>query len=149
MFDPAAVERYSYALFQKHLLRGWRFQWVHSKNTAGVCEHLTKTISLSLPIAKLSTFEQVEQTLIHEIAHAIAGPHERHGPIWLGIAQTLGYTGGQYHTGPVPQARWIGTCRRGHRVERHRLTAAARQASCPLCSSTWSAQHLLTWKERR
>lgn len=36
--------------------------------------------------------DQVTDTILHEIAHALAGPAARHGPAWKSIARRLGAT---------------------------------------------------------
>jgi len=36
--------------------------------------------------------EQLTDTILHEIAHALAGPAAKHGPAWKAIARRLGAT---------------------------------------------------------
>ncbi len=36
--------------------------------------------------------EQVRDTVLHEIAHAIAGPEAGHGPLWKATARRIGAT---------------------------------------------------------
>ena len=45
-----------------------------------------------LPYASHNPPEKVLDTLLHEIAHALAGPKARHGPVWKAIAKKLGAT---------------------------------------------------------
>lgn len=146
MVAPEKVEIRVQQLFKKHLLQGWKFAWARGKNTAGTCHHAKRLITLSKPIAELSTMSQVEQTIYHEIAHAIAGHGAGHGPYWLKIAQSIGYQAGQYHEGPTPPPQWLGTCPRGHQVVRHRLTAETqKRSSCAQCSPTYNAAYRYQW----
>lgn len=76
----------------KHGLHGWRFGLARTKRRLGACKHRTKQIEISEYYARHSPAETVLDTLLHEIAHAIAGPGAGHGPAWKAIAIRLGAT---------------------------------------------------------
>jgi predicted SprT family Zn-dependent metalloprotease len=69
---------------------GWRFEWGRGYRTLGTCVYRTKTIRISRPYAEVNEEKQVEQTVIHEVAHAVAGPYAKHGPEWKRVARNLG-----------------------------------------------------------
>lgn len=131
-----------------HLPTPWHFRWDNARRRAGACHHDRSQISMSRYITEMSTLDDAEQTLLHEIAHALCGKRENHGPRWLATARSLGYTGQVRHTGPTPDhlARWIGTCAAGHTVLRYRRPRNM-VASCSQCHPRFNTAFLITWEE--
>ena len=76
----------------KHDLHGWTFGFANTKRRLGVCKYRTKRIEIAEYYAQNSPQESVLDTLLHEIAHAIAGPKAGHGPAWKAIAKRIGAT---------------------------------------------------------
>ena len=76
----------------KHGLHGWSFSFADTKRQLGVCKYGKKRIEIAEYYALNSPQESVLDTLLHEIAHAIAGPAARHGPAWKAVAIRLGAT---------------------------------------------------------
>lgn len=76
----------------KHGLHGWTFGFANTKRRLGVCKYRTKRIEIAEYYALNSPPGTVLDTLLHEIAHAIAGPAARHGPAWKAVALRLGAT---------------------------------------------------------
>lgn len=74
----------------EHGLHGWTFGLAATKRRLGVCKYRTKRIEISEYYALNSPPQTVLDTLLHEIAHAIAGPAARHGPVWKAVAIRLG-----------------------------------------------------------
>jgi predicted SprT family Zn-dependent metalloprotease len=74
----------------KHGLHGWTFRLADAKRQLGVCKYRTKRIEIAEYYALNSPSETVLDTLLHEIAHAIAGPAARHGPHWKAVAIRIG-----------------------------------------------------------
>src|SRR5580658_9496690 len=74
----------------KHGLNGWSFGWADTKRRLGVCKHATKRIEIAEYYALNNPPETVLDTLLHEIAHALAGPGARHGPVWKEVAVRIG-----------------------------------------------------------
>lgn len=88
MFDKQIKE-----LSVKHLsLEGWQLKFGNAKRQAGCTKYNRKIIMLSkLYINSPSTTESdVKNTILHELAHVIAGHSAHHGPIWKTIAIELG-----------------------------------------------------------
>ncbi|HXP48579.1 MAG TPA: SprT-like domain-containing protein, partial [Bacteroidia bacterium] len=65
----------AWKLMEKHELpiKGWRITLDNAKRRFGMCKHGPKIISLSRPLIALNKPQRVEQTILHEIAHALAG----------------------------------------------------------------------------
>ena len=53
--------------------KGWTFVWMKMKRTFGQCWHSKKQILLSWPLTSLNDETTVRDTILHEIAHALAG----------------------------------------------------------------------------
>src|SRR4051794_8526880 len=77
---------------RKHGLHGWTFVLANTKRRLGVCKYRTKRIEVAEFHARNNPPSVVLDTLLHEIAHAIAGPAARHGPAWKAVAIRLGAT---------------------------------------------------------
>jgi hypothetical protein len=74
-------------------LREWRFDWSNSTRNLGDCSHRTKTIRLSLPYTLRLSEAGVRETVLHEVAHALAPPNARsHGREWRALAKLVGAT---------------------------------------------------------
>ncbi|HEY8747772.1 MAG TPA: SprT-like domain-containing protein [Tepidisphaeraceae bacterium] len=64
-----------------HGLWGWTFRFDHARRRFGCCRYRAKAISLSRWLVLLNTPDQVRDTLLHEIAHALT-PGDGHGAKW-------------------------------------------------------------------
>jgi len=84
--------------FLRHGLHDWSFGWARTKRRQGVCKYRSKRIEIAEYYATHNPPEQVIDTLLHEIAHALAGPKARHGPAWKAVAKKLGATPRAYDT---------------------------------------------------
>lgn len=69
---------------------GWRFRWSFSKSAAGCCIHDKKVIELSVHFAEVRTEAMTEDTIRHEIAHALVGRGYGHGWVWKSKAVECG-----------------------------------------------------------
>lgn len=77
-------------LMARHGLADWSFQFHDAEKKLGVCRYREKRIQLSYSHAINGTPDQVTDTILHEIAHALAGQDAGHGPVWKAIARRLG-----------------------------------------------------------
>jgi len=76
----------------KHGLHGWTFALARTKRRLGVCRYRERRIEIAEYYARNSPEASVLDTLLHEIAHAIAGAAAKHGPRWKAVAIRLGAT---------------------------------------------------------
>lgn len=153
MSDLARVRVWANALITHHLDPKfgpgvWTFDFDHAKKRAGLCNFTDHRISVSRYLAAKHDDDEVHQTLLHEVAHALAGPDAAHGPRWKKIARDLGYVGGTTHHGEIAHERapWVGRCPSGH--EHYRFRRPTRTSSCAKCRRGFSPQHLITWTQR-
>ena len=77
---------------RKHGLTLWSFGLAKTKRRQGVCKFRDRRIEIAEYYARHNSREKVLDTLLHEIAHALAGPKAGHGPVWKAIAHQLGAT---------------------------------------------------------
>lgn len=80
---------------------GWVFRFDGAVKRLGQCDHTHRRITVSRHMAGACDDERpLVQTMLHEIAHALAGAGVGHGPAWKAQARAIGYTGGR--TSPNP-----------------------------------------------
>ncbi|MBA4191016.1 MAG: hypothetical protein C0467_23775 [Planctomycetaceae bacterium] len=125
----------------RHNLAGWTFHLADTKRRLGVCKHRSKRIEISEYYAIHNTDEAVWDTLLHEVAHAIAGPEAGHGPVWKAVAVRLGATPRACDNSPdtvVEPGAWQTTCtacnRTHHRYKRPKSLSGYR-CKCPARTS--------------
>ncbi len=84
-----AVTQRAYELMNQYGLSGWRFRFVSTRRRLGVCDYKNRLIGVSLRHAIFGRRAEVTDTILHEIAHVMAGPAAGHGPLWKQIAVRL------------------------------------------------------------
>ncbi len=98
-------------LMAEHGLEGWSFQYDDASARAGVCIFDTKVIGLSLLYCLSSADPELEETILHEIAHALAGPRHQHDRVWKEIARSIGCSGERLCGAPAfAPPRYIVSC---------------------------------------
>lgn len=148
MSDLALVRTQAEVLIRRHLDEEWTFAFDNAKRRAGLCDYTRRRISVSRYLAARFTDGENTQTVLHEIAHALAGPRAGHGPQWRRTAAQIGYVGGATHHGETATelAPWVGTCPAGHIAYRHRRSN--RPTSCARCAPRFDERFLLMWTRR-
>ena len=149
MADLVRVRKWANALIALHLDPAeWSFGFDSAKTRAGLCNYSRKRISVSRYLAARYDDDEIHQILLHEIAHALAGPGAGHGPKWKAIARDLGYDGKRTHDGAIADelAPWVGRCPAGHEYFRYRTPT--RPLSCGKCSRRFDARNLIEWRQR-
>jgi len=130
---------------------GWTFAWNRRKSAFGVCRFGRRTIELSGPLVDVNDRAKIENTVRHEIAHALAGPGKGHGPEWKRQCAVTGAVPKACTEGESAPARWVGTCPACDlELQRHRLTRSARNGACPDCcrkAGGFDARYRLRWTD--
>ena len=137
--------RLAHRLMEEHGLAGWRFELDRAKRRAGICRHAQKVIGLSAPITRLHPEAEVRDTILHEIAHALAGPKAGHGPAWVATARRIGCSAERCvpEDAPTVPGAWRGVCPQGHTADRHRRPE--RVLLCTLCRDRPTPERIFEW----
>ncbi len=77
-------------MMDRHGLRHWSLHFSHGERELGRCQFRDQAILISRNHAVSHAPECVEDTILHEIAHALAGHYAGHGPKWKAIALRVG-----------------------------------------------------------
>ena len=123
----------------KHNLQDWQFAFSLTSSIGGQCWHRRKFITISVTYCQKATKAEIINTLLHEIAHAIAGYENKHNHVWQRVARSIGCNAKRCHSVNHTPAKWSGKCKCRSDWKRQRLTKLARTGICPRCSST------ITW----
>jgi predicted SprT family Zn-dependent metalloprotease len=140
----SSMNLYETAHLAKQLMRehgltaaGWSFGFDHAKRRFGRCNYTRKLITLSRPLVLLNAFDEVRDTILHEIAHALV-PGTGHGPKWrltcvrIGARPRRCYDDASVVSPPRRVARYeMGCTSCGWWVTRYRRTA--RKYACKKC----------------
>lgn len=116
---------------RKHSLEDWIFRFDNSISRVGVCKHTRKLIALSNIHCLEHQAEDVWDTVLHEIAHALVGPKVGHGSQWVKMAKAIGCTAKVRADETVERVRYIQTCLNcgwGRRLQRR-----VRNRKCVRC----------------
>jgi predicted SprT family Zn-dependent metalloprotease len=79
-------------LMVKNELEGWKYGFCDSVCCGGWTEYDNKKILISRDLinAKNTSFSDIKDVVLHEIAHAIDECKNNHGPIWWKISKDIG-----------------------------------------------------------
>lgn len=68
---------------------GWTFEMSSSQRRLGVCKYRPKRIEFSTHYEHIP-WDEIEDTLLHEIAHALVGPRHGHDQTWKQKCREIG-----------------------------------------------------------
>jgi predicted SprT family Zn-dependent metalloprotease len=147
------AEKLTLSLMHKHNLRGWSFKWDNSLRRFGCCSQGRKYIGLSRKLVEVNNVEQVKDTILHEIAHALAGPGVGHGQKWKDICVQIGakpercYDSDDTNTPEMKYYAVCGACGRKHEKARLKLKHVRRSCLCQ-SGKDWNNRVLLEFQTR-
>lgn len=140
-----AAERRMRSLMAEHGLRFWSFDWDRAVKRRGQTDYTNRHITMSRALTEIASEEEAEQTMLHEIAHALVGVGHGHGSVWLRQARAIGFKGERTSARENEVApTLIGTCPNGHTTKRFRRPRRA--VSCGRCSRSFDEAYLITWE---
>ena len=123
-------------LLGRHRLDGWSFTFDHAKRRGGACHYGRKEISLALGFAEAASDAEVEDTILHEIAHALVGRRHQHDAVWQAKAREIGCSARRCHDVTFSEPTLIARCVNGcFAVGRHR---SRRNMRCRRCGGAVS-----------
>ena len=135
-------------LFQEHGLINYSFGFDRAMRRAGLCNYTQKRITLSKHFVATADMDSIEQVLLHEIAHALAGQSAGHGKLWKLKATELGYRHEKLSGEEISQSssKWVGRCPNDH--THYRMRKPTRALSCKHCAPRFSRAYLISWTTR-
>jgi hypothetical protein len=141
--NPAEAETLARGLMAEYLDEddGWTFRFDSARKRFGCCKRSAsgsvREISLSRALTVANDRAQVEDTIRHEIAHAIAPMYAGHSGLWR---QACAVTGARptpcYGAEVVQVARWRFVCE-GCGIEGRRDRRATAAYHCSGASLRW------------
>src|SRR5689334_13851065 len=92
LLSPRALRAAALAreLLAANGLNDWSFRFNRSKVNMGLCKYGPRTIELSVFFVERNSDEAIRDTLLHEVAHALAGRAAGHGPLWKAMCVRVG-----------------------------------------------------------
>jgi len=118
------AKRLARQLMDEHGLKDIPVVFDNAKNRRGICRYNwtgIENIGLSRYFINLNDESIVRNTILHEIAHALVGPHHGHDRVWRRKAIEIGCTGERCSSGVerLP-GRFKATCDCGQVYYKHR-----------------------------
>ena len=129
-------------MMHQHGLKKWRFQFDHSTRRAGCCNYRDKKISISFELARNASDADIRDTILHEIAHALAGRKHNHDATWKAKAKEIGCSGERTHRLIFSPPRYSVTCENNcwkHTAERRNTKLICRKCGGKLVYSLFTA----------
>ncbi len=128
-------------------LDGWIFRFNRRKRQMGVCFYPNRgrpgRIEMSTYFVASNSDEEIRDTILHEIAHALVGPHHGHDAVWKAKCIELGAAPKRCGHAYMPVGRWRALCPSCQRsFDRHRRPRRMKGVYCRACgpergSITW------------
>jgi predicted SprT family Zn-dependent metalloprotease len=111
--SPRALEARTEAcrLLACHRLDDWSFRFNRSRVNLGLCLYGLRVIELSAHFVERNPPDLVRDTLLHEIAHGLAGRAAGHGPAWKAMCLRVGARPERLSfEADMPEGRWQARC---------------------------------------
>lgn len=126
-------------LMKKHGISSWSFQFDRAKVRFGACNYRDKIISLSKHLTEINSEKIVKNTILHEIAHALAGKQNNHNKIWKAEAIRIGCSAERCYSSKtvnIPPKKYTAeclSCKQTFQTQKKRHKAA-----CALCCKKYN-----------
>ncbi len=136
--DLSDAHNLAQTLINEHGLTDWRVRFDQARQRCGACHFQSKEISLSKHFVRLNDAEELRLTVLHEIAHALAGPNTGHGKRWQRVALKIGATGQTTNaSAQMPDPRWGLRCTLCTQIvaRRHRRSLNLALVRCGVCKT--------------
>jgi predicted SprT family Zn-dependent metalloprotease len=139
------VRKLALALLVAHGLHDWAFGFNHRKRCLGLCVYHRHTIELSVFFVLQNPPEEIVDTILHEIAHALVGHGHGHDRVWKQKCLEIGAKPLRCGQAEMPEGKWRASCGKcGKAFHRHRKPKQMRGWHCRSCGPE---RGNLAWKE--
>ena len=144
MADIFKAQKTMMELMRMYELNDWKFQYNNCKTSVGGCIAGRKILELSRHYAQLNSEDDMLDTMLHEIAHALAylkyGRRVGHDYRWVQIARAIGSIGERTAESKNlnrPKARFVYKCKKcGYERAVHRRFK--RRKACYDCCAKYA-----------
>ena len=119
----------------KYGLCDWKLELDYAKVRAGACHFTEKKISFSRHFLKNADQLNINDTILHEIAHALVGPKHGHNRVWKNMAKKIGCSAKRCHTLEFSEYKWIRFCTNycwEQKVHRRKLNLICKKCGSPV-----------------
>ena len=120
----------------RHNLHHWHFGYNQRKQTLGLCIYQRRAIELSIWYVERNPLLEVQDTILHEIAHVLAGPRAKHNRVWRAHFLAIGGNGSN-------------TMESSEALRQMRMQRAKYTSTCPDCGEVFQAHRRLKDFSRR
>jgi len=133
--DVLHAQQLASSMMISHGLADWTFAYNRRRRSLGLCRYMLRRIELSLPYVMRNDEASIRDTILHEIAHALAGQRAGHGARWKAICRQIGAVPERCdRVAVMPRGRWVGRCGCcGQEFQRYRRPARRANYSCRTC----------------
>ena len=127
---------------EEHRLADWKLEFENCKSSLGRCHYHDRKITLSEWYVELNEEKDVEDTILHEIAHALSWVRygregKGHGRLWKKVCVESVAIPQRLHQGvieyPNNHHKYVDTCGCDITYKRHRIRKFAKYR-CPKCN---------------
>jgi predicted SprT family Zn-dependent metalloprotease len=138
-------------LMRQHGLNDWQFQFDGAIRRAGVCKYprgdRPGRIGLSVPFCERNSDEEVRDTILHEIAHALVGSGHGHDAVWKAKCREIGAKPVRCYGEAVdmPTGSWRAVCGGCNKI--HSRQRKPRRMEGWLCKKCGKVRGLLKWEK--
>jgi predicted SprT family Zn-dependent metalloprotease len=140
------VRKLALELLASHNLHSWSFAFNRRKQALGLCVYHRRTIELSVYLVKRNSHEEILDTILHEIAHALVGPGHGHDEVWKRKCIEIGAKPIRCGTADMPKGCWLSHCNGcGRQFHRHRKPKRVKGWFCRECGPDLGK---LLWREQ-
>jgi predicted SprT family Zn-dependent metalloprotease len=139
------VQEYALEVMGSFGLVDWSFGWDRARRRMGFCVHSRKRITLSRHFVARNSPDEIRDTVLHEIAHALVGPKHGHDAVWKAMCREVGCKPERCGVADMPEGRWradCGCC--GAKYRRHRRPRRIVGWFCRRCGKE---RGKLVWKQ--
>jgi predicted SprT family Zn-dependent metalloprotease len=136
--ELSQAEQLAIDLIRKHCPI-YSFKWSKATRCFGTCNRTDKVITLSKPLTELNDIHNVQDTILHEIAHALTPTDKGHGWRWQEMCRRLGakpvrcYSGENVILPPTNRRGFIYECPGCKKEITRYKTIINRKVSCRDC----------------
>ncbi|QEL15606.1 SprT family zinc-dependent metalloprotease [Limnoglobus roseus] len=138
----ARVRELAEGRMKQHGLIGWQFGFNSNVRRAGVCRYPTRTrpgrIELSRHFIAHNSADEILDTILHELAHALVGHDHGHDAVWRAKCVEIGARPERCYGQHVamPKGRWQAVCPGCSKAfDRHRRPKRVTGWHCKACGS--------------